>query len=508
MASKKYTLLALLFVVLQTASFAQGNDWGWDWKDSSKIPAKKMPQHNEFLNNNYPYPAQPRNQWELGFTAGASYIIGDVMPKLGIGGGISLRKSLNHIFSVRGSYLGSINSGDPNSYGLSVGQEKYKTKTHSANLDLVVSLNTLSNYRGNPKTNVYVFGGYALIGSQVTVTHANGVENIFYGIGQPNSQNGLLTTIFGDQVNGRKGWSVMQGFTTGGGIAFKLSNKVNIGLEQRLTFISPGYDYSDGNKDGNSNDFYSYTGARVNINIGSTSKRVQPLYWINPNNFVYNELNKPQHMKMPKVKLDDADADGVTDQFDLEPNTPAGAKVDSRGRAVDTDGDGIPDYKDKEILTSQKCFPVNNEGVGTCPEPPCCKELRDEITKMKENGWNDKKDECEVGELPSIQFKGNSKLTKDAQAVLVTVAQKINANPTCKIRVVGYGSTDKKSQQSSWEKVNAVIKYLVEKQGVAESRFIFTYGQDGDVNSVDLQGTTEEGPNTVPAPHPNLKSKN
>jgi hypothetical protein len=197
-----------------------------------------MPQHNEFLNNNYPYPAQPRNQWELGFTAGASYIIGDVMPKLGIGGGISLRKSLNHIFSVRGSYLGSINSGDPNSYGLSVGQEKYKTKTHSANLDLVVSLNTLSNYRGNPKTNVYVFGGYALIGSQVTVTHANGVENIFYGIGQPNSQNGLLTTIFGNTVNGRKGWAVMQGFTTGGGIAFKLNNKVNLGLEQRLTFIS------------------------------------------------------------------------------------------------------------------------------------------------------------------------------------------------------------------------------------------------------------------------------
>jgi hypothetical protein len=197
-------------------------------------------------------------------------------------------------------------------------------------------------------------------------------------------------------------------------------------------------------------------------------------------------------MKMPKVKLDDADADGVTDQFDLEPNTPAGAKVDSRGRAVDTDGDGIPDYKDKEILTSQKCFPVNNEGVGTCPEPPCCKELRDEITKMKENGLNDKKDECEVGELPSIQFKGNSKLTKDASCFSYSCS-KINANPTCKIRVVGYGSTDKKSQQSSWEKVNAVIKYLVEKQGVAESRFIFTYGQDGDVNSVDLQGTTEEG---------------
>lgn len=510
MASKKYILLAVLFVALQVTSFAQGNDWGWDWKDSSKIPAKRMPQHNEFLNNNYPYPAQPRNQWELGFTGGAAMIIGDVKSKVGLGGGISVRKALNHIFSIRGQYLGTFNAGNPSTWGLAVGQKEYKTKTHSGNLDVILSLNTLSNYRGNPKTNVYIFGGYSLIASQVTLKSTTGVENIFYGFGQANSQAGLLTTMWGKEVNGRKGWSLMQGFSTGAGFAYKLNNKVNIGLEQRLTFVSPGYDYSDGVKAGNSNDFYSYTGARVNVNIGSTAKRVQPLYWINPNNFVYSELNKPQHMKMPKVKLDDADGDGVTDQFDLEPNTPAGAKVDSHGRAIDTDGDGIPDYKDKEILTPQKWFPVNNEGVGTAPEPSCCKELRDELAKVKEDIANGvaAKNNCAIGELPSVQFKGGSKLTKDAQAVLATVAQKINANPTCKVKVVGYGSTDKKAQQSSWEKVNAVIKYLVEKQGVAESRFVFTYGQEGDANTVDLQGTTEDGPNTVPAPHPNLKSKN
>ena len=53
-----------------------------------------------------------------------------------------------------------------------------------------------------------------------------------------------------------------------------------------------------------------------------------------------------------------------------------------------------------------------------------------------------------------------------------------------------------------------VIRYLVEKQGISDNRIIFEYGTEGDPLTVDLMGTTEEGPNTVPAPHPNLqKSK-
>ena len=136
-------------------------------------------------------------------------------------------------------------------------------------------------------------------------------------------------------------------------------------------------------------------------------KRVEPLYWINPNNYVYSELNKPTHMKLPKIVLPDADKDGVTDQFDLEPNTPAGAPVDSHGVSKDTDGDGVPDFKDKELLTAQKCFPVNADGIGNCPEPACCKEIRDMVSNMKPVAVV----ECTIGGLPSVQFKGKAKLT-------------------------------------------------------------------------------------------------
>jgi hypothetical protein len=66
MASKKYILLLLaLFVWLATGSYGQVGA-SYMYKDSSLIPAKRMPQHSEFLNGTYNFPAKPRNQWEIG----------------------------------------------------------------------------------------------------------------------------------------------------------------------------------------------------------------------------------------------------------------------------------------------------------------------------------------------------------------------------------------------------------------------------------------------------------
>ena len=118
---------------------------------------------------------------------------------------------------------------------------------------------------------------------------------------------------------------------------------------------------------------------------------------------------------------------------------------------------------------------------------------------------------CDVklGALPSVTFSGKSvTLSKDAQSLLATVGSRMRNNPECKVVVIGYCNSTKQEQQLSWNRVNAVINYRVEKEGISADRFIFQYGQEGgDCNTVDLRGaaTGEEGPNTVPAPHPNLR---
>ena len=108
MASKKYTGLFGLLCLLASGSFAQIGG-SYDVQDSSVIPSKRLPQHSEFMANNYPFPAKPRNQWEIGIKGGLGTIAGDVRSRLGFGAGLHVRKALGYVFSLRGE-LGFIST--------------------------------------------------------------------------------------------------------------------------------------------------------------------------------------------------------------------------------------------------------------------------------------------------------------------------------------------------------------------------------------------------------------
>ncbi|MEI9807565.1 MAG: hypothetical protein WDO16_06560 [Bacteroidota bacterium] len=105
MTSKKYSLLTGVLCLLFTSLFSQTQQKR-SYEDSSVIPAKRMPQHTEFLNGTNNFPAKPRNQWEVGIKGGAFTVSGDVpavFPTLGFG--VHVRKALGYVFSLRLEYM-------------------------------------------------------------------------------------------------------------------------------------------------------------------------------------------------------------------------------------------------------------------------------------------------------------------------------------------------------------------------------------------------------------------
>jgi OmpA-OmpF porin, OOP family len=522
MLTKKNCLsMLLLFVLASSVSYAQ-IDTAKLWKNNNLVAKKNSQQFNEFATNSNPYPARPRDMWEIGVGIGGVTMSGDLRNDVGLGYTLTARKSLSHVFSIRPYYSYYSVKGDAN-INVSQGSatqypelRDYKSRSWHLGADAMVSLNTIRSYKGNPKFNIYLLAGFGVAFNQVQKDYLfNGNFTNWYNYPDFNT----LGNIADKNADGRGKKHIVPTFNIGGGIAYKINDRLNLGLEAKNSLTN--YDYLDGFSSPFSNAFdaFWFSSLRVNYNIGKKDKRVQPLWWINPNNYVYNELNTPEHLKNKlKVKLDDADGDGIADQFDLEPNTPAGVAVDSHGKAIDSDGDGIPDYKDKELLTQSGCFPVNADGVGVCPPSACCKETQEKIEILQRTidtlkmggGRNNIGGDCGLNNLPSIVFGSGSKLNRDNMRLLDAVASQMKNTPECKLKVVGHPeASNKVAQQKAYDRVASIINYLVNKQGISENRFIFAYdGGSGDGNTIDLEGTTEEGPNTVPAPAPHLRGKN
>lgn len=520
-----------------------------NYLDTAYISPRNLAQQQDFLNNNSNFPAKPRDMWQVGVFAGFPYVDGDCPAALkGAGKGISsyswgiggfIRKALGYVVSVRasGAYYNMLgldyepNRNFVNHPAIRANYQNtpyylhnFHTKAFVGSLEALVSLNNIMFHSKQGRWNIYALAGYTafIYQTKMDVVDANGAPYPFSTIdrGQPRKEirsalrkmlDGKYetTALSGFRRPNLGDYNLRHSFSAGIGVEYRVAKKTSVGVEYKR--IQPRDDYVDGwwSQSGDMvNPVYTsewdnigFLSVSVNQNIGNSQKRIPPLWWMNPLEFAYSELNNPKHMKLPKVKLDDADGDGVTDQFDLEPNTPPGAPVDTHGVSKDTDGDGVPDYRDKELLTLQNCFPVDEDGIGNCPPDTCCNRLpppAEECVLISSAGF------------PPIQFNGNSIiLTNAAKALLNSVAAQLKANPNCKVKVSGHGGPNKAEQQLSWDRVNVIVRYLTEQQGIAGNRVIFEFGAAGDANTVDLIPLpgSAEGPATVPAPHPDLRKR-
>jgi len=177
-----------------------------------------------------------------------------------------------------------------------------------------------------------------------------------------------------------------------------------------------------------------------------------------------------------RFKISDTDEDGVIDEVDKEPETPKEAQVYGSGVAVDTDKDGIPDYKDRchlipGIEANEGC-PEDKDGDGIFDYDDVCPEIKGVAENLgcpKQNTPDDITKRIFLL-AKSIYFKTNSDVIKDdSYSILNEIANIMLQYPNTQYTIDGF--TDNTGQPD-------YNLYLSEKRAVSVSNYLADKGVD------------------------------
>lgn len=165
--------------------------------------------------------------------------------------------------------------------------------------------------------------------------------------------------------------------------------------------------------------------------------------------------------------LKDSDGDGVPDYLDKEPNTPAGARVDSHGRTLDSDGDGIPDHLDK-------CpFVPGPASLDGCPPPDTVEEV-DYLLKAINDGYVN----------VYYAFDSAKPLGYSASSIGY-VSNFLKRNPGVSVELKGYADElgpEDYNMKLSERRAKAVYDVMI-ASGIDASRLTYKgYGEDTSVD--------------------------
>lgn len=147
--------------------------------------------------------------------------------------------------------------------------------------------------------------------------------------------------------------------------------------------------------------------------------------------------------------LVDSDGDGVADYLDLEPNTPAGALVDSRGRNIDKNNNGIADNIEAFIA----------EKYGNQPEKAVASGDSNMIKELINKGYVAAYfdfDKSQPSNVDGINF----------------IVNYMKANPNASVEVIGYADAvgNKSYNNKLSERRAKSVKDILVKAGVNASK--------------------------------------
>ncbi|MBB4077569.1 outer membrane protein OmpA-like peptidoglycan-associated protein [Lewinella aquimaris] len=421
---------------------------------------------------------------EVGISPVYSWLSSDVTSKGGYGAGLHVRKSLDHLFSLRLDALYARSKGD-DGRAQSDGNRRFDTDWYSGTAYGVVTLNNFT-FKGDIRNvNVYMMAGagFNFFGNEFQCNRETGNRYGCDGTNRP----------FAENRNGVVDKSFQTHAAFGTGINFRINPRFNIGVEyQALVPLGKRADIVDGYDASDFRDVQNIAGVSLNFNLGNPERKTEPRYWTNAFTPVKEDIAMINR-RVDEATMDD-DGDGIVNSIDQENDTPSGVPVDSRGRTLDSDKDGVPDYRDLEpFFPPREGEVVNADGVVTerIDAPLTEGEIQALIDSSLDRFRQDTIFQRNGSTyLPTIYFPLNSAEVKyDDYGMLAGVARVVKGNPNMKVVVRGYtdrtGTTDRNLNLSYRRALN-VVDHLVTVHGVNRDQLVLQYrGEDEAIVPLD-----------------------
>ncbi|MFA9188348.1 OmpA family protein [Flavobacterium magnesitis] len=204
----------------------------------------------------------------------------------------------------------------------------------------------------------------------------------------------------------------------------------------------------------------AFDGVTLNASVGLTfylGKNEKHADWYSKDK--YDELD--ERVTLIETGILDSDKDGVADLYDLEPNTPANATVNTKGQSIDKNNNGVPDTLETYL---DNRFAENNTNSAT----------------------NSTVEELINGGYVNVYFDFNSSKPTNASLSGVDFLVKyLKNNPSKSADVLGYADevgNSSYNQQLSQKRAEAVKNVLV-NAGIDASRLtVKGNGEDTSVN--------------------------
>ena len=369
-------------------------------------------------------------------------------------GGISINKQLSYLFGARldGS-IGKLRGMKRRTYG-----RYFESDYGDVSLSGTVNLKGL--LMGPNKMKRWKVDVYA------------GIGQVFYDA----TAYSLVGGVAVRETGKKNDWMI----PTGLNVSYELTSRLDLGLDFRLNHTNSDYldatyggdlslNPSDGfnikdqktSRKGNSElDSYGYGSVQLTYKLGKKAlkvKKVDGKWDYKPEEGNYNlrytdpkvllkpvkiltleemdsvaKANRPKDID-PRLLLD-TDGDGVSDFFDKEPNSPAGSVVDGSGRVLDFDT-----YVKNALATGAACSEI----------------------------------------FANVQFETDKNVLKpEFQEMLKNVAMLMNKNG-CRLQLAGHAdrrATDRYNMGLSRRRVDAVKNYLINEAGLTDpSKVIVDY---------------------------------